>query len=64
MTYYDPILQAVSILEDEKLQDGFMTASVVEGVGDERIYSELNTGLWWERTQMLIPEVFFISFLY
>ena len=49
--------QVVSILEDPRLQDGFMTAPDVKGTGDTRVFGEMNTGMWWEETQKLIPQV-------
>jgi hypothetical protein len=47
----------VSILQDPNLQDGFMSKPDVRGVGDERVYGEMNTGLWWEETQEQIADV-------
>ena len=44
MDYFDIIDQAVTIIEDPKLQEGFATASNVHGEGDNRVFGELNTG--------------------
>jgi hypothetical protein len=41
------VMQAVSILEDETLQDGFMESPDIRGTGDSRVFGELNTGFWW-----------------
>jgi len=61
--HFDIIEQLVSILEDPKLQDGFMDSPDVQGTGDDRVFGELNTGLWWERTQDAAPEVMSCTFL-
>ena len=57
--HFDMVMQAVSILEDETLQDGFMESPDIRGTGDSRVFGELNTGLWWESTQEDAPEVIF-----
>ena len=57
------VMQAVSILEDETLQDGFMEFPDIRGTGDSRVFGELNTGFWWESTQEDAPEVIFVDIL-
>ena len=57
------VMQAVSILEDETLQDGFMESPDIRGTGDSRVFGELNTGLWWESTQEDAPEVIIVHIL-
>ena len=57
------VMQAVSILEDETLQDGFMEVPDIRGTGDSRVFGELNTGFWWEYTQEDAPEVIFVHVL-
>ena len=57
------VMQAVSILEDETLQDGFMEFPDIRGTGDSRVFGELNTGFWWESTQEDAPEVIFVHIL-
>ena len=57
------VMQAVSILEDETLQDGFMELPDIRGTGDSRVFGELNTGFWWESTQEDAPEVIFVHIL-
>lgn len=57
------VMQAVSILEDETLQDGFMESPDIRGTGDSRVFGELNTGFWWESTQEDAPEVIFVHIL-
>ena len=42
--YFDPVWQIVSILQDPDLQEGFLAAPDVRGVGDDRVYGEMNTG--------------------
>ena len=46
--HFDLLLQVVSILQDPKLQDGFMTKPDVRGTDGDRVYGEMNTGVWWE----------------
>jgi hypothetical protein len=53
----------VSILQDPKLQDGFMTKPDVRGTDGDRVYGEMNTGVWWEDTQKQIPDVKLTDFL-
>ena len=57
------VMQAVSILEDETLQDGFMEFPDIRGTGDSRVFGELNTGFWWESTQEDAHEVIFVHIL-
>jgi hypothetical protein len=61
--HFDIIQQLVSILEDPNLQDGFMDSPDVQGTGDDRVFGELNTGMWWERSQEAAPEVISVIFL-
>ena len=61
--HFDMVMQAVSILEDETLQDGFMELPDIRGTGDSRVFGELNTGFWWESTQEDAPEVIFVHIL-
>lgn len=62
--YFDVIQQAVSILADSRLMDGFMTKPDVQYVDGVRIYGEMNTGTFWEGSQQNAPEVPFQKILF
>jgi hypothetical protein len=55
--YFDIIDQAVTIIEDPKLQEGFATASHLQGEGDNRVFGELNTGDNFVAAETESPEV-------
>jgi hypothetical protein len=58
--------QIVSILGDDRLQEGFLTKPDIKLDAGERIYGELNTGEFWEGAQMEAPPVtytFLLTFL-
>ena len=61
--YFDMIKQAVSILQDHRLQDGFMTKPDIVGTGSDGVYGKMNIGRWWEDTQKRNPPVFILYFL-
>jgi|NorSeaMetagenome_1021524.scaffolds.fasta_scaffold711424_1 hypothetical protein len=61
--YFDPVWQIVSILQDPDLQEGFLAAPDVRGVGDDRVYGEMNTGSWYVDTQEEAPEVLVILYI-
>ena len=49
------VSQVVSILEDDTMQEGFMTEADVRGEGSSRVRGEMNTGDWWEETEKEAP---------
>ena len=57
--YFDVIAQCASLLGDRRLQDGFQTHATPKYDGEERVYTELATGAWWEATDRMTekPEV-------
>ena len=57
MDYFDIVDQAVSIIQDPRLQDGFMTDTDIRNENGFRVYGEMNTGQCWEEAQKQAPTV-------
>jgi hypothetical protein len=55
--YFDIVDQAVSIIQDPRLQDGFMTDTDIRNENGFRVYGEMNTGHCWEQAQKEAPKV-------
>jgi hypothetical protein len=55
--YFDVVDQAVSIIQDPSLQDGFMTHTDIRHENGFRVYGEMNTGQCWEEAQKQADEV-------
>lgn len=59
--YTDILWLAVKLYNDPTLKENLVTKFERKEAGRERQYTELNTGLWWERTEADIERRFPVS---